>query len=75
MIDISSVNIDKIKRYSGTNDLEYSPYLSSKVDGFSFVETIGNLVNNENYKKGYVDLYNGKLTNDSYIWQTLSAIG
>ena len=42
--------------------------------GFSAVDTMGNLVVNKKYKKGYDEFTDRKFTEKSYIWQALSAI-
>lgn len=75
MISINDISTDFIKRYSGSSNTVNSPYLSNDINGFSLVDTLGSLVNNYEWKQGYVDLYNGKNTNESYIWKCLSAIG
>ena len=42
---------------------------------FSFTDTIGSFINNREFSKGYDDFKNGNVTEKSYIFSALSAIG
>lgn len=44
-------------------------------DDFSYVKTIGSLINNREFSKGYLDFESGKKTPNTYVWEVLSAIG
>ena len=50
------------------NDIQHA------INDFSTIDTIGSLVNNENFKQGYNDLVQSKKTERSYIWEALSAV-
>lgn len=57
---MGSVNWDKIRKNS--ND-------------FNYVDTLASFVGNRNFRKGYDSLKSGNRTNETYVWETLSAIG
>jgi hypothetical protein len=42
---------------------------------FSFVDTLASLIVNRSFSKGYEDFARGKDTRDSFVFETLSAIG
>jgi hypothetical protein len=42
--------------------------------GFSTIDTMGSLVNNTKFKRGYDEFALGKKTEKSYIWEALSAV-
>ena len=53
---------------SSINDIKRS------VNGYSTINTIGDLVVNEKFKVGYNEFATGQHTKSSYIWEALSAI-
>lgn len=44
-------------------------------NGFSFVNTLGNLINNKSFKSGFDEFFENKKTEKSFIWHALSEIG
>lgn len=61
---------------SKLNDASSITQTARRADGdISFADTLGSFVQNAEFKKGYVDLRNGKDTPSSYVWKALSAIG
>lgn len=57
---MGSVNWDRIRKNS--ND-------------FNYVDTLASFVVNRNFRRGYDSLKSGNRTNETYVWETLSAIG
>jgi hypothetical protein len=57
---MGSVNWDRIRKNS--ND-------------FNYVDTLASFVVNRNFRSGYDTLKSGNRTNETYVWETLSAIG
>ena len=42
--------------------------------GFSTIDALGSFVNNAKFRKGYDDFSQGKVTQQSYLWEALSAV-
>jgi len=50
------------------NDIQRTPA------GFSTIDTMGSMINNAKFKRGYDEFVLGKKTEKSYIWEALSAV-
>lgn len=50
------------------NDIQRTPA------GFSTIDTMGSMVNNTKFKRGYDEFVLGKKTERSYIWEAMSAV-
>ena len=44
-------------------------------DGFDFVDTLGEAINNEQFSQGWLNFKDGKDSGDAYVWAALSACG
>lgn len=64
-----------MEEYVHISSAEYiQDSVARNVEGFSFANTAGSLVNNQKFSEGFVDFQNGKNSDKAYVWRALSAI-